>query len=210
MRRVALQTVRRALGRQARIDTPDRRLLEDVILPHYGARDDVRCVLFVGTHWYTVHYPQYFPAARFLTLDIDPRQARHGSPGGHLVASVTEVDRHLSARCVDLVVLNGVFGWGLDRREDAEQALQAIHAVLRDDGELVVGWNDVPSRRPFPFGELRALSGYEKVVFPPLGRAVVLSGGDNAHRFEFYRKAGTLMPAPTLPGAPGLAPPRRD
>ena len=164
MRRVAAQTLRRALGHEVRIDTPDRRLLEDLILPHHGARDDVRSVLFVGTHWYTAHYPQYFPHARFLTLDIDPRQARYGAPGGHLVASVTEVDRHLPARSLDLVVLNGVFGWGLNRREDAERALEALHTVLREGGELVVGWNDVPSRRPFPFSELQALAGYEAVV----------------------------------------------
>lgn len=188
MRRVARQTVRRALGLQARLDTPDRRLLEEVILPYYGARDEVRCVLFVGTHWYTAHYARYLPNARFITLDIDPAQARYGGTGGHLIASVTEVDRHLAPGSVDLVVLNGIFGWGLNRRDDAEQALRALHRVMRAGAELVVGWNDVASRRPFPFGELRALQAYEPVVCPPLGRTVVDSGSDNGHRFEFYRK----------------------
>lgn len=187
-RRVAVQWLRRRLGLAVRLDTADRRLLEQCILPYYAARADVRSVLFVGVGWYTEAYEALFAGRRYVTLDMDPRVARHGSRQHHVVGSAVEAGQLFGPGAFDLVVFNGVFGWGLDERADVNAALESFHHVLRPGGELVVGWNDVASRRPYEFSSSEALRHFEPVTLPPLGVAQLQLETDNRHRFEFYRR----------------------
>lgn len=182
------RSARRALGLPAVIDTPDRRLLEGTILPHYAGREDVRELLFVGTRWYTQGYESLFVRQRYVTLEIDPAAARWGSRAEHVTGSAAEVAGFFTAGRFDVVIFNGVFGWGLNERSEVERAVRGFQIVLRPGGELVVGWNDVALRRPFPFAELRALDGFEAFVFAPLGRAVWQQPGGTRHRFEFFRR----------------------
>lgn len=186
--RVAAQGLRRSLGLPVRMDTPDRRLLEQCILPHYAARPDMRDALFVGVGWYTVHYESLLEGLRCTTIDVDPRVARYGSRYRHVVTSVVAAADHFAAAEFDLVVLNGVFGWGLNARADVEAALHGVRHLLRPGGELVVGWNDVPRYRPFPFRDCRALKDFEPAVFAPLGVTAVQLETDNRHCYEFYRR----------------------
>lgn len=180
--------VRRALGLPVKVDTPDRRVLEGQILPHYAAREDVRELLFVGTRWYTEPYEQLFARQRYVTLEIDPDAARWGSRTEHVTGSVADVAQLFAPQRFDLVVFNGVFGWGLNERAEVERAVQGFQQVLRPSGELVVGWNDIAPRRPFPFGEVRALEGFERFPFEPLGAPVWQHPGGTRHRFEFFRR----------------------
>lgn len=187
--RVLSRTVRRSLGLHAAMDTADRVVLEQCIFPHYRRRDDVKQMLFVGTRWYTRHYPALLGGKRFITIDVDRRAARHGSPQGHITASAAEVRQHFGAGSLDLVMFNGVFGWGLDRLDEMEQSIAGFHEVLRPGGELVVGWNDVPRRRPFDWHALPALQRFSPLPFGPLGGVSSIDlPTDNRHRFEFYRK----------------------
>lgn len=184
----------------------DRALLEDWILPRHAASARRIEVLFVGTRWYTRDYERLFAGHGYRTLDIDPRAARHGSSQGHVTACASRAAACFPAASFDLVVCNGVFGWGLDAREDAEAALRGFHALLREGGELVVGWNDVPAHRPFIPGELQALEHYERIAFERQGPFVLEVPGPNRHRFEFFRKP--LREAP-LAAAPVLKRERR-
>ncbi|CAN5713350.1 class I SAM-dependent methyltransferase [soil metagenome] len=186
--RVMRRTVRRSLGLPVAMDTADRVLLEQTIFPHYRNRDDMRDVLFVGTRWYTSHYPSLLDRQRFNTIDIDPKAAKHGSAHRHVTASAADVGHHFAADSMDLVMFNGVYGWGLDTPHEMQLTLEAFHGVLRPGGELVIGWNDVPRRRPFPLHQVPALSRFHPTVFEPLAVQAVTLPTDNRHRFEFYRK----------------------
>ncbi|AKJ29852.1 methyltransferase [Caldimonas brevitalea] len=182
--------MRRQLGLPVVIDTADRQVLEGTILPHYANRADVQRVLFVGTRWYTQAYEARFAHAYYATLDIDPQAARYGSRQHHVTASASEADRHFEPNSFDLIVFNGVFGWGLNARDDVEAAVRAFARLLRAGGELVVGWNDVPRYRPFPFSEVLALQALQPLYFAPLHTQVLQLETDNRHRFEFFRKPG--------------------
>lgn len=186
--RVASQWLRRRLGLPVRMDTPDRLLLEQHVLPYYACRADMRSVLFVGVGWYTAGYEAIFDRQRYTTLDIDPRAARYGSRQHHVIGSAADAAQLFGPCEFDLIVFNGVFGWGLNDRAEVNAALRAFHHVLRPGGELVVGWNDVPRYRPFEFESSEALGSFERVVLPPLGAAAVQLETDNRHRFEFYRR----------------------
>ncbi len=175
----------------------DRRLLEDTILRRYAGRAGVQCVLFVGTRRYTRVCERLLQGHRYLSMDIDPRAARHGSRQGHVTACASRAARCFEPASFDVIVFNGVFGWGLDDRAEVEAAVRGFHRLLREGGELVVGWNDVPARRPFAFGELQALRAFERFAFEPGGPLLLEVPGPNRHRFEFFRKRAVKAASPT-------------
>lgn len=176
------------LGRIDRLPTRDRQLLEQTILPHYAARADVERVLFVGCAWYTRTYADLFPQATFITLEPNPRRARYGA-AHHIVDGLERLDRYVSPGTLDLIVCNGVFGWGLDAHADCERAFDACHLALRPHGELVLGWNDVPAHKPCDPRTLASLRRFEPVRFAPADEASRwYAGTDNRHVFDFLRK----------------------
>jgi SAM-dependent methyltransferase len=190
----ALRHAALALGARAIARSPDRQVLEEVILAHYAARPAPLELLFVGTRRYTRGYERRLAGHRLLTLDIDPRAARYGSPHGHVVACASRAVEHFAPGSFDVVLCNGVFGWGLDRRADVEDALDGFATLLRPDGELVIGWNDVFAHRPFPLAEARALARFEPFVFPPLDAVALQLHGASRHRFEFFRRRPVSLP----------------
>lgn len=187
--RSLLRNAARWLGRPAAFRSADRCLLEDTILRRYAGRAARQRVLFVGTRWYTRSCERILAGHGYLSLDIDPRAARHGSRQGHVTACASRAAACFEAGSFDVIVFNGVFGWGLDERATVEATVRGFHRLLRDGGELVVGWNDVALRRPFAFGELQALQAFERFAWAPGGPAVLEVAGPNRHRFEFFRKA---------------------
>lgn len=186
--RSLLRNAARLCGAPQAFRPADRRVLEDVILRRYAERPSRQRVLFVGTRWYTQRYEELLRGHCFLSMDIDPRAARHGSTQGHVTECASRAQSRYEPRSFDVIVCNGVFGWGLDERAEVEAAVRGFHRLLRDGGELVVGWNDVAWRRPFAFGELEALQAYERFAFEPAGPPVLEVPGPNRHRFEFFRK----------------------
>ncbi|MEZ5081799.1 MAG: hypothetical protein R2878_14320 [Thermoleophilia bacterium] len=117
-----------ALGIDLHMRTEDRRVLQAEILPwlsglHRGGR-----VLFVGCEWYTRGYRRWFDPDGYRTMDIDPAKAAHGATQ-HVTDSMANMAHHFPAGSLDLVICNGVIGWGLDDPADIEAALSATHTA---------------------------------------------------------------------------------
>ena len=55
-----LQRFAARFGFAGKLDTEDRRILEQTILPFFAARSEFRRVLFVGCDWYTNSYRELF------------------------------------------------------------------------------------------------------------------------------------------------------
>ena len=185
--RYAVILLRNALGLPNRMRTPDREVLEHVILASYARRTDIRTVLFVGCDWYTRHYEQLFFGRAYWTMDPDPWKRRFGARR-HLVAGLESLDQHFAPGSVDLIVCNGVFGWGLDNRADCEQAFLSCFDSLRESGHLVLGWNDLPERRPVPLESLASLGRFRPENFEALGGSRYLANPSNRHTYNFYAK----------------------
>lgn len=159
----------RWLGRKAgealpgtrRIASADRALLENRFLAGWAADPAIRSLLFVGCEWYTHEYAAMFgpERSRFRTIDVDPTKARYGA-AGHLVAPLQDVAGHVAPASVDVVVCNGVYGWGIDDRDELARAFAASHRVLRAGGTLLLGWNDVPALAPFDPSEVAFAAGF--------------------------------------------------
>lgn len=82
-------------------------------------------------------------------LDIDPSAAQFGARNRHVTASILDVHQYFDSSFFDIVMLNGVFGWGINSREDQDKALQCIREVLRPGGVLLLGWDTDRSEDTF-------------------------------------------------------------
>lgn len=175
------------LGLITRLVTEDRRILEEVILPHYASLNDIEKVLFVGTDWFTLHYEEIFHQKGYWTIDNNPSK-RQFSGHRHIIDSIGHLAAHFPENYLDLIVCNGVFGWGLNDLSDCETAFNQCYVCLREGGQLVLGWNDVPTHCPFPLVQIKALNCFQPVVFPVLNTQRYLANQENRHFFDFYRK----------------------
>lgn len=187
--RYQLQTVRVGRG-GLRLETPNRRILEDVVLPAIAAETGVERVLFVGCRWYTKIYAAIFPRHQYWTIEIDAEQAKFGSPGRHIVASYLDLSQHTAPASFDAIVLNGVLGWGIDSPADTERALDESLRALAPGGVLVIGYNGLEGNRPaFLTSPSTALAQFEPWHFEPLGGSTYETPGDaHRHTFMFLRK----------------------
>ena len=107
----------------------NRDILETVILPQFASCRDVRRVLFVGCAEYTRDYENYFAGHDYYTIDVDPATAAYGAcrPNHHFVDSVEHVGRYFQPPFFDVILLNGVFGAGLDDPQCAETTVATCH-----------------------------------------------------------------------------------
>ena len=145
-----------------------RKWLETRVLPILPSLDYCRC-LFVGTAPYTWHYEDVVTKAGgwWYTLDIRPSSRVWGAQR-HLVAPIQQAHLHFQEGLFDAVILNGVFGFGVDSEEEMNASFRAAATILRDGGLLLLGWNtDHIIRDPLLFSEMRAnFAGADTLPFP--------------------------------------------
>lgn len=184
-----VRAVRFLLGRPTPLQAPDRTVLETIIFPYFHFLPEVQSVLFVGCDWYTRHYEEaYFAGKEYWTIDPAPA-ARKFAGRRHAVAPLEDLERHFPPERFDLIVCNGVFGYGLDGLQQCEAAFRQCHSRLRAGGYLVVGWDDVPERSPVPMEAIASLKAFQRLEFPPLGTWRYLSRTPYRHTFDFYRRS---------------------
>lgn len=182
--------LRVAAGVQRTLPTNDRRVLEDVIFPRL-LEPDCQRILFVGCDWYTRCYNEVFADREYWTIEIDPAKRRYGSIN-HIVAGLEDIENYFAPGYFDAIVCNGVFGWGLNDRDAVERAFAGCLYCLREGGLFILGWNDIPERRPFPLEECQALQQFERYTLPALGMSDHRTDTSNRHTFSFYRRPETL------------------
>jgi len=174
-------------GAGPRMDEPDRKILEKNIFPYLIAREDIQNILDVGCHWYTWHYQTVLKSKNYRTIEIDPARKRYGAKH-HIVDSVEHIEAYFEPNTLDLVMLNGVIGWGLNHEETADRVVERIRRCLRPGGLLMIGWDDVPEYRPFDVEAMPSLGGFEPFIMPPLDSARYrCTESGLRHTMNFYR-----------------------
>jgi SAM-dependent methyltransferase len=181
--------IRRRLRLPAPIDTHDRRVLEQVIIPGYLVDPRIRRVLFVGCSNYTTRYERRFFASHdYWTIEPNPKTRRYGSKQ-HVIARLEQLSDHFQPGFFDLIICNGVYGWGLDSAEQCEIAFANCHTCLAPGGHLVIGWDDIPPHRPAVLlPEITSLARFDKFQFPVLGSQRYLTDTPYRHIYEFYQR----------------------
>ena len=161
-------------------------MLEELILPTFALDQSIKRVLFCGCARYTQAYESLFPHSEYWTLDPSPRRQRFGSKL-HIVDRLEALNRH-AVGPFDLIICNGVLGWGIRDPEQAEAAIRASHAALVPGGCLLLGWNDVAPRNRVRPEHIAALAAFTPAPLARLGARVRVPGW-HRHVFDFYRKS---------------------
>jgi SAM-dependent methyltransferase len=135
----------------------DRRYMTKNIIPAL-ASSKVKRVLFVGCKEYTAHYGKRLTRVGidYWTTDIDPAAAIWGEKNHHIVCDIVRIDEACEAESFDAVLLNGVFGDGVDEEVSMNRAVKAIARILRPNGILLIGWKS-EKKHPNPM-ELEAVA----------------------------------------------------
>lgn len=176
-----------------RIDTPSRVFLEQQVFGYLNNQAVVQSteseLLFLGLDKHNWHYPRLL-RANFHSLDISPRSEVYGRSGRHWRGDALEMAAHYGADRFDVVIANGLLGFGIDTASDLRRLLAQCHAVLKAEGLLVLGYNDLPERTPFP---VEVGSGFREFVPGIEGVASSRYLVDDAfrHVYCFFRKVGT-------------------
>lgn len=195
--------------------TDDRYVLEQIIIPYFVSRRDIKSVLFVGCDWYTKHYRKFFRGMEYWTIESDPKKKKYGSRN-HVTDLLENLHYYFPSGYFDLIICNGVYGWGLNQKEQCEIAFRNCFACLREGGEFVLGWDslseDSPSspapvllkeleslgwHQPVPLEKLEALKAFQHKRLPPLStwRYPItwqyLGRGPFCHIYDFYLKQNT-------------------
>jgi len=164
----------------------DRRVLEQIIIPFILSRCKPRTVLEIGREPYEAFYNEFFVGREIWTIDRDAAHAQFGAPK-HIVDDAANLREHFPERYFDLVLMNGVFGWGLNQPEAIEKAFAAVYAILAPGGLFVLGWNDTPDLVPVPLDQVQSLRRFTPYFFAPLN-GTSFKCSTYEHTYSFFVK----------------------
>ena len=159
---------------------------------------DAACVC--GCAPYTQAYESLFPHSEYWALDRSPRRQRFGSKL-HIVDRLEALNRY-AVGPFDLIICNGVLGWGIRDPEQAEAAICASHAVLAPGGCLLLGWNDVAPRNRVRPEHVVALAAFTPAPFARFDARVRVPGGTATCSISIAKRVTTFRPAARCRGAP--------
>jgi SAM-dependent methyltransferase len=182
-----LKSIPMAFGIELYKHTEDRQVLEEVIFPYFVPLSQFSKILFVGCAWYTRGYRAKFKNKDYQTLEIDPAESKYGAKK-HIIDSIENINHHFHDGELDLIICNGVFGWGLNEKTSIEEAFQGCYRSLRPGGVFILGWNDIPLRCPLLLSECEGLQLFQPFVFPPLATAQYLVANSSRHTYNFFIK----------------------
>jgi len=172
----------------------NRRYYEYCLLPFFRIHPAFKRILFTGVGSFTQHYPVFFQKKELVkTIDIQPELEQLFPGDTHITDSVTNIEHHVPAEELDLVLMNGVYGWGLDSEGELAKALDKIFRVMRPGGMLVFGWNDSEERDPLKFRDGNWQNFFKQFRPFEICRKSILSlqepHNQRKHIFHFYIKS---------------------
>lgn len=144
---------------------PDRRVLNERILPYYATEPGFERILFVGIKKYNRRNRALFARRTYTTIDPDLASARYGGER-HITAVLEDLSAHVTPSTFDVIVVNGVIGFGLNDSDAVEKAVAACRRALRAGGHLIISLNEnTPAR--IDLSLIAAAEGLEPQVIAP-------------------------------------------
>ncbi len=129
--------------RHRRIEAlPSRQFLNEVLAPALATAGHHR-MLFVGAQSYNLPFYAQCEALGIdaWSVDFDPASAKYGAPCGHFVGDIRNIQALVAGRTFDVIMFNGILGFGINAAPDAIAAVQAMSGIAEANTLLIVGWN---------------------------------------------------------------------
>lgn len=158
------------------------------------------CLLSIGTTKYTKHYYQFFALPNiYKTIDNDHEIIKHTKEGYHINDTVLHLDKYFEQASIDVILFNGVYGWGIDHEDELKLAVDKIYNHLKTEGILIFGWNDNQERDPIGIRNKAIFSKFVPFAINKRGE-VAFSGSRDNQVFWYFQKP---MPSVSLwPSSP--------
>lgn len=172
---------------QVLFKTTDREYLEKTIFTDINEKLKPRYVLSIGVYWYTVLYNLYFRDSLFLSIDIDQNKSKFAQNNFHLNCSIQDLNKIVPKSSIDLILMNGVYGYGINTTYELQNTLQTLSNFLSKNGLVVLGYNDVKNRNPlnindgYDFSPLKILDSFETT------KSFFVVPESNNHTFVFLQ-----------------------
>jgi len=164
----------------------DRNVLESIIFPYLISQFNPKKILDIGREDYQQFYNEFFSGRELWTIDIDPKMKEFGSKN-HIVDSAVNIKNHFQSNYFDCILMNGVFGWGLNDQDDIQKTFNGIYDILKPGGIFIFGWNNIEDLTPVPLKKIKALNKFKPLNFKPLkGKSFKCLNGE--HTYNFYIK----------------------
>ncbi|MEA3449468.1 MAG: class I SAM-dependent methyltransferase [Patescibacteria group bacterium] len=160
----------------------DRDVLERIIFPYILSCFNPRAILDVGREDYEEFYNEFFTGRELWTIDIDPGRQEFGSIH-HITDDVSNIKKYFKNNFFGFILMNGVFGWGLNDKNKIQQTFNAIYDILKPGGIFILGFND----DVVPLDKIEGLKKLKPYNFKPLKKkSFKCINGD--HKYNFYIK----------------------
>ena len=179
------------IANQAIAQLPSRKFLETSLLANLPAQPALR-MLCVGTQSY--NRPLYRACEaleiKVWSIDLDPNSSRWPAPQGHFVGDVCDIPTLAGELRFDVILFNGVLGFGINSYDAAQKVCDALRRVSASSALLLVGWNPglTDDSEILAFrAKLEAVAPGNlpsSLEFPSHGKIQ-----PHAHRYEFFRLA---------------------
>ena len=171
----------------------DRHFLEKDIFGYvnkrFGSAGKHHRLLFVGLDKHNWHYHRLLDL-QFHTIDIDARNARYGQPGLHRTGSATELAECYDSNFFDVVIANGMVGFGINTLNDFNAMMRGIAEVTKPGGLVVLGYSNLPDRVKFAPADAPALEAFTEEVpdIPLMASSVHTVNNEFQHAYWFLRR----------------------
>lgn len=160
---------------------PSRYFLERKIFPRIQSKK----VLYVGVAEYTQSYPKILEKNNnsVWTIDIDLKVAKYGSKN-HAIGSIVDAKNYYENNFFDVIFLIGIFGYGLDKKKEAEIAIKNIYNILKQGGIFIIQWTDLKGKNPINPRELKNIKLFKSIRFCNYSSRCKI----NSAIYEFFKK----------------------
>jgi len=151
-----LRWVRGVIFKRMVSKLPDRLYMENEILPALREAG-IKKILFIGVDSFTTHYSEVFDRehTEYWTMDINPEIAKWGEPGHHVVCDAQELEKHFPINSFDVVIANGVFGYGINDKEAVSNTIRSVYKILAEKGIFIIGWPLEVISEPVAFADMQ-------------------------------------------------------
>ncbi|WP_295446155.1 class I SAM-dependent methyltransferase [uncultured Thiodictyon sp.] len=169
--------------------SPDRALLIKSILPAFGQTSAVafhKAILWIGCRRYTKNYYSLLEhgGAQCWTLDLDPRVSQWGRAGRHVVGDILNLADIFPDIRFDVILCNGIFGFGIDTSSTQRRAAEAMATVITPGGWLLLGWNTDRIADPVQTQVMKPW--FDQASLPSVGERFVVAR--STHVYDIFRR----------------------
>jgi hypothetical protein len=117
----------------------------------------------------------------WYTIDSRP-SARVWGARKHVIAPIQEAHTHFKEQGFDAVILNGVFGFGVNSKDEQNDTVHAVEKILHPGGLLLIGWNTDLTESPLLLSSLRA--GFAAAGMLPFPGHAEFMGETHVYNFQ--------------------------